>query len=223
MGVRQEDNLISRRWCADNNTTMSDSLTHTTKAVIRAFGWGWSLAIWAAFSLLATAICILQGFDVVPLVVVLAATGAIVSIGAWKPRLIGTGLALVGTSSFVGLIAAFYALNATKYVSLAEVNIRMIAFMFLLAVLAHRLPGRPWVRLLWAAAFIAGPGIPAVQLVPQAGVYMAYLAGLAGVFVTSIPFRRLLRRGPKNPNTPVSHDPDQTGQVGSGNHKTKAY
>ena len=183
---------MSRSLRADNNI-MRNSII----AALRKLGWAWAVAFWAAFAVFATAVAMDQNVDPKPLLGLLAGTGMLLGFGLWKPRLIGTAIVLAVVTPFAGLIGAIYAANTGDFVSLAEVNLRMGVFMVLLAVLAHRLPGRPWVRLLCAFVVLCGPGLYLSQFVAEVGINGAYLASFGGLFVPSIPFHLMRRRGPK--------------------------
>lgn len=174
---------------ADKNTIMG-TVTRVSNAAttLRELGWRWVLSLWVGCILFALVVIRSQAQQINVLAVVafiVAATGILVA-GLWWPRLIGTAITLTLLAPFIGVIGAWYAIHASAVVSFPEVNVRMIVATILSAVLAHQLPGRPWVRLLCGFAMLCGPGLLLIKVAPDLGVFAAYLAVVAGTLVPSL-------------------------------------
>lgn len=157
-------------------------------STLRELGWRWVLGLWAGCVLFALVVIHSQAQQISTLAVVgfiVATTGLLVA-GLWWPRLIGTAITVTLLAPFIGVIGTWYAIHASVVVSFPEVNVRMIVATILSAVLAHQLPGRPWVRLLCGFAMLCGPGLLLVKAAPALGVFAAYLAVVVGTLVPSL-------------------------------------
>ncbi len=148
-------------------------------AAARTLGWRWQLALASSSTAFAFALRPTPGTLAVAAAAVVAA-----AVLLWAPRLIATLIAWLLSTTFLIQVGLWYASDTGLVPSPIEIAFYVATAQTLVAVLAHRLPGRPWFRLLSAAT---APTAVALLLpsAGAAGLYLCYLLMAAGALAPS--------------------------------------
>lgn len=126
-------------------------------------------------------------------VAVIVAAGVLVWIAPVLPHVAAAVSALV-LAGLGSSLAVVYAAAPGQPFSPPEVALRFTAWSLLLTIIAYRLGGVMWLRLVCALVMLVIPGLFVVSYIPDVGVLAAYLISGVGVGVPSVRARWRHRR-----------------------------